>query len=179
MLHLLRHARVYSPAPQGVCDLLVAGESVVWIGDRADLPAALGATERDLEGRALVPGFVDCHVHLTGGGGEAGHGTSVPPLPIERFTRGGVTTAIGLLGTDDAIRTPASVVAAAYALRAHGLSAWCWTGGYHLPPATITGTIRGDIALVDPVIGVGEVAVSDHRSSQPTFEELARLGAEA
>jgi beta-aspartyl-dipeptidase (metallo-type) len=180
MLHLIRHARIYSPAPLGTGDVLVAGERIAWIGQRAPaLPPELGATERDLEGRTLVPGFVDCHVHLTGGGGEAGYGTSVPPLPVERFTRGGVTTAIGLLGTDDAVRTPGSVVAAAYALRAYGLSAWCWTGGYHLPPATLTGTIRGDIALVDPVIGVGEVAISDHRSSQPTFDELARLGAEA
>ena len=179
MIQLLRHARVYGPEPLGVRDVLVAGGRVAWIGEGAELPAGLGATVRDLGGRRLVPGFVDCHVHLTGGGGEAGYGTSVPPLPIERFTRGGVTTVIGLLGTDDAVRTPASVVAAAYALRAQGLSAWCWTGGYHLPPATITGTIRGDITLVDPVIGVGEVALSDHRSSQPTFDELARLAAEA
>ncbi len=179
MLRLLRHARVYSPEPLGVRDVLVAGGRIAWIGERADLPPALGAAESDLGGRRLVPGFVDCHVHLTGGGGEAGHGSSVPPLPVERYTRGGVTTVVGLLGTDDAVRTPGSVVAAAYALRAHGLSAWCWTGGYHLPPATVTGTIRGDITLLDPVIGVGEVAISDHRSSQPTFEELARLGAEA
>jgi beta-aspartyl-dipeptidase (metallo-type) len=179
MLQLLRNARVYGPEPLGVRDLLVAGGRVVWIGEGTELPAALGAATRDLGGGRLVPGFVDCHVHLTGGGGEAGHGSSVPPIALDRFTRGGVTTVIGLLGTDDAVRTPATVVAAAYALRAHGLSAWCWTGGYHLPPATITGSIRGDIALVDPVIGVGEVAISDHRSSQPTFDELARLGAEA
>lgn len=179
MLQLLRNAQVYAPEPLGVRDLLVAGGRVAWIGEGADLPPALGATERDLEGRRVIPGLVDCHVHLTGGGGEAGHGTSVPPLPIERFTTGGVTSVVGLLGTDDAIRTPGSVVAAAHGLRAHGLSAWCWTGGYHLPPATVTGTVRGDIALLDPVIGVGEVALSDHRSSQPTFEELARIGAEA
>jgi hypothetical protein len=39
--------------------------------------------------------------------------------------------------------------------------------------------VRGDIVHVDRVIGVGEVALSDHRSSQPTFDELAKLGAEA
>ena len=179
MLHLLRHARVYSPELLGVRDLLVAGGRIAWIGEHADLPPGLGAVTRDLGGRRVVPGLVDCHVHLTGGGGEAGYGTSVPPLPIHQLTKGGITSVVGLLGTDDAVRTPGSVVAAAYALRAHGLSAWCWTGGYHLPPATVTGTVRGDIALLDPVIGVGEVALSDHRSSQPTFEELARLGAEA
>jgi beta-aspartyl-dipeptidase (metallo-type) len=39
--------------------------------------------------------------------------------------------------------------------------------------------VRKDIALIPKVIGVGEIAVSDHRSSQPTFEELCRVAAEA
>ena len=32
--------------------------------------------------------------------------------------------------------------------------------------------------LVEPVIGVGEIAISDHRSSQPTDQELRRLAAD-
>jgi beta-aspartyl-dipeptidase (metallo-type) len=103
----------------------------------------------------------------------------VPPVPLSRFTRAGVTTVVGVLGTDDLTRTPAEVVAAARGLEAEGISAWCYTGGYHLPPATVTGSVRGDIVHVDRVIGVGEVALSDHRSSQPTFDELVKLGAEA
>jgi beta-aspartyl-dipeptidase (metallo-type) len=126
-----------------------------------------------------VPGLVDGHAHLTGGGGEAGPHTRVPPVPLSRFTRAGVTTVVGVLGTDDLTRTPAEVVAAARGLVEEGMSAWCHTGGYHLPPATITGSVRGDIVHVDRVVGVGEVALSDHRSSQPTFDELAKLGAEA
>ena len=98
MLHLIRHARIYSPEPLGVRDLLVAGGQIAWIGEDADLPPRLGAVTRDLEGRRVVPGLVDCHVHLTGGGGEAGYGTSVPPLPVEQFTRGGITSVVGLMG---------------------------------------------------------------------------------
>jgi beta-aspartyl-dipeptidase (metallo-type) len=64
-------------------------------------------------------------------------------------------------------------------LREEGLSAWCWTGGYHLPPTTLTGSVRRDIVNIDCIIGVGEVAISDHRSSQPTLDELARLASEA
>ena len=60
-----------------------------------------------------------------------------------------------------------------------GLSAYCHTGGYHLPPVTITGSVRGDIVHIDRMIGVGEVAISDHRSSQPRFDELLRLASEA
>jgi beta-aspartyl-dipeptidase (metallo-type) len=84
-----------------------------------------------------------------------------------------------VLGTDDVVRTTAELVAVTAGLRTQGLSAWCLTGGYHLPPMTLTGTVRGDIALVDEIIGVGEVAISDHRSSQPTLDELLRLAAEA
>jgi len=118
-------------------------------------------------------------VHLTGGGGEAGAHTRVPPVPASRLTSHGLTSVVGLLGTDDVTRSTAELVATVYGLRNEGLSAWCWTGGYHIPPVTLTGTVRGDIALVDPIIGVGEVAISDHRSSQPTLEELQRLAAEA
>jgi len=64
-------------------------------------------------------------------------------------------------------------------LRQLGLSAWCHSGGYHLPPTTLSGTVRGDIALIDEIIGVGEVAISDHRSSQPTLDDLLRLASEA
>ncbi|GJG87058.1 isoaspartyl dipeptidase [Gemmatimonadetes bacterium T265] len=180
MLTLLRNADVYAPAPLGRHHVLVAGERVVWMGaDLAALPAELGADEIDLHGARLVPGFIDGHVHLTGGGGEAGPQTRVPPIPLSHFTRGGVTTAVGLLGTDDYTRGPVGLVAAARGLVDEGLSAWCWTGGYHVPPATITGSVRGDMVNVDRVIGVGEVAISDHRSSQPTYDELVKLAAEA
>ena len=43
----------------------------------------------------------------------------------------------------------------------------------------MTGDVSRDIYLVDPVVGVGEVAIADHRGTQPTVEELRRLGAEA
>jgi beta-aspartyl-dipeptidase (metallo-type) len=58
------------------------------------------------------------------------------------------------------------------------LSAWCWTGGYAVPPRTLTGSVRNDIVFVDPILGVGETAISDHRSSQPTFDEIAKLAAD-
>lgn len=179
MLHLLLNADLYAPASLGHHHLLVGGGRVLWIGNEPpSLPAALGVAVHDLEGRRLIPGLVDGHVHVTGGGGEAGPGTKVPPLGLSRFTRHGVTTVVGLLGTDDATRSPAELVAAVHGLRAQGLSAWCWTAGYHVPPVTLTGTVRGDIAAIDCIIGV-KTAISDHRSSQPTLDELLRLGSEA
>jgi beta-aspartyl-dipeptidase (metallo-type) len=179
MFQLLLNADVYAPESLGVRHLLVAGDRIVWIGAEApDLPSTLGAAVVDLGGRRLIPGLVDCHVHLTGGGGEAGAQTKVPPIGLSHFTRGGVTTVVGLLGTDDATRHPRELVTAVHGLRAEGLSAWCWTAGYHVPPVTITGTVRGDLAHVECIIGV-KTAISDHRSSQPTRDELLRLASEA
>ncbi len=179
MLTLITNADVFAPGPLGMRHLLVAGGRVVWIGSEIPtLPRDLGVATRDLGGRRLIPGLVDAHVHLTGGGGEAGPETKVPGLPLSRFTRGGVTSIVGLLGTDDATRHPRELVTAVHALRAEGLSAWCWTAGYHVPPVTITGTVRGDLAHIECIVGA-KTAISDHRSSQPTRDELLRLASEA
>jgi len=180
MLTLLRNVEIFAPEPRDARHILVGGGKVLWIGrDVPALPSALGVVERDLAGRRMIPGLVDGHVHLTGGGGESGPESRVPPVPLSRFTRAGVTTVVGVLGTDDLTRTTASLVAAARGLVAEGISAWCHTGGYHLPPATLTGSVRGDIVHVDRIIGVGELALSDHRSSQPTRDELLRIASEA
>ena len=179
-MELIRNIELYDPAPKGRAHLLVGGERILWIGtELPELPKSLGVVVRDLEGRRVIPGLVDCHVHLTGGGGEAGMHTRVPPLQISRITSGGVTTVIGLLGTDDTVRSPAELLATARGLNEVGLSAWCYTGGYHVPPVTLTGSVRGDIAHIDLMVGVGELAISDHRSSQPTLDELLRVAGDA
>jgi beta-aspartyl-dipeptidase (metallo-type) len=177
-LTLLLNAELYDPEPRGRVHLLVGGEQVLWVG--REVPAiGVPVEEHDLGGRRVIPGLIDCHVHLTGGGGEAGPETRVPPVALSRMTTGGVTTAIGVLGTDDAIRTPGELVTVARGLNAEGLTAYCMTGGYHLPPVTITGNVRRDLVLIDLILGVGEVAISDHRSSQPTLDELLRVAADA
>ena len=179
-LLLLRNAELYDPTPRGRRHLLVAGERLVWVGrDVPSLDPALEVEEVDLGGGRVIPGLIDGHVHLTGGGGEAGPETRVPPVALSRLTLAGVTTAVGVLGTDDSVRTTAELVTAARGLVAQGLSAWCHTGGYHVPPTTATGSVRLDIVLIDLVLGVGELAISDHRSSQPTLDELLRVAGDA
>jgi beta-aspartyl-dipeptidase (metallo-type) len=179
-MELLRNADLYDPDPKGRVHLLVGGETILWAGaDLPALPATLRVKERDLEGRRVIPGLIDIHVHLTGGGGEAGMHTRVPPLQLSQLTAGGVTTAVGVLGTDDTVRSPAELLANARGLIAEGLSAYCYTGGYHVPPVTLTGSVRQDIVHIDLMIGVGELAISDHRSSQPTLDELLRVAGDA
>lgn len=175
----LRNARLFDPEDRGTAHLLLGGGRVLWIGARwSDLPADLGVETLDLQGRRLIPGLIDGHVHVTGGGGEAGFRTRVPALPLSRYTGSGITTVIGLLGTDDVARGPRELLATLHALREEGLSAYGYCGGYHLPPATLTGSLRGDLVFLEPLIGVGELAISDHRSSQPTLDELLRLASD-
>ena len=179
MLRLLTNARLYAPESLGVRHVLLAGREVVWIGAAApELGASLDVEVTDVDGRRLVPGLIDLHVHLTGGGGEAGPETKVPPLTLSRFTRNGITSVVALLGTDDASRHPRELVTAVHGLRNEGLSAWAWTAGYHVPPVTITGSVRGDLAAIECILGA-KCAISDHRSSQPTRDELLRLASEA
>lgn len=176
----LRNAHVFAPADIGVQHLLLGGGKVLWMGDTwADLPASLGVETLDLEGRRLIPGLIDGHVHVTGGGGEAGFRTRVPGLPLTHYTGNGVTTVVGLLGTDDVARGPRDLLATIYALREEGLSVYGHCGGYHVPPVTLTGSVRGDLVFLEPLIGIGELAISDHRSSQPTLDELLRLASDA
>ncbi|MCB9740906.1 MAG: beta-aspartyl-peptidase [Deltaproteobacteria bacterium] len=178
-LQLLRNARLYAPDPRGVVDVLIAGERIAAVGrDLESPPKSWGCTVHELDGALVLPGLVDAHVHLSGGGGESGPETRVPPLQFTQLTMAGVTSVVGLLGTDGTTRHPAELLAATRAMQRLGLSAWMWTGAYPVPTPTLTGSVRGDIVTVEQVIGAGEIAISDHRSSQPTFDELARLAAE-
>ena len=180
MFELITNADVYSPEPIGIKHLLVCAGKIAYIGD--DIPRLDDKFEvaiTDVDGARVTPGFVDAHAHITGGGGEAGASTRVPPLHLSQYTLAGVTSVIGLLGTDDLTRTPQTLLTQVYGLREEGLSAWCYTGGYHVPALTLTDSVRSDIVNLEPVIGVGEVAISDHRSSQPTCDEILRLASEA
>lgn len=177
---LIKNADLFDPGHIGIRDILVAGDAILAIAMSLDAAAwPLPCTVIDVRGRAVVPGFIDGHVHITGGGGEGGFRTRTPELALTAATLAGVTTVIGVLGTDGVARSLEALVAKAYALREEGLSAWCFTGSYRVPLVTITGDIMKDIMLIDPIIGAGEVALADHRSTKPSDAELARLAAEA
>jgi beta-aspartyl-dipeptidase (metallo-type) len=175
---LLKNADIYAPAPVGRADILVAGGRVERVEPGISVPGSFCAVF-DASHLIAVPGFIDGHVHIAGGGGEGGYATRTPELPLSDAVRGGVTTVVGCLGTDGVTRSPANLLAKARGLAQEGLSTFIYTGSYAVPVQTITGSIERDLLLVDKVIGVGEIALSDHRSTQPTFDEFARIGAEA
>lgn len=174
---VLRQGDLFAPAPLGRSDLLVAGGQITAIAPT--LPTVgLPVDALDCAGCFVVPGLIDAHTHLSGGGGEGGAHTRVPALQLTELTRHGVTTAIGLLGTDTTTRSIAELLAVARGLDHLGITALAYTGGYAVPPVTLTGSVRGDLVHVDRIVAVGELALSDHRSSQPTFDELARIASD-
>ena len=180
MLQLIINADVFSPTHLGLQQLLIGAGKILHIGtDTLQLDKSLAVTVMDAKGKRLLPGFIDGHAHITGGGGESGPASRVPPVPISQFTSAGVTTVVGLLGTDDLTRNTQTLVTQARGLKAEGITAYCYTGGYHLPPTTLTDSVKSDIVFLDPILGVGELAISDHRSSQPTLNELLRIASEA
>ena len=95
MLTLLRNAELYAPEARGRRDLLIGGERVLAVGEA--LPATPLADEVDLAGARVIPGLIDGHVHLGGGGGESGFASRVPPVTLGTLVRAGVTSVVSAL----------------------------------------------------------------------------------
>ena len=124
MLKIIKNAHIHSPKPIGLDHILTAGGRIVYVGSAdPELPDQLQAEIIDVEGAVVVPGLIDGHAHITGGGGETGPASRVPPMVLSSFTRAGVTSVVGVLGTDDLTRNTQTLVQQAYGLREEGLSA--------------------------------------------------------
>ena len=176
---LLRDIEVYAPEPLGRRDVLVAGGQVIAVGAGITPPGGVDAEVVDGRGLLALPGLIDGHVHIAGAGGEGGPATRTPELQLGQLLAGGITSVVGMLGTDGFTRSPESLLMKAKALRAEGVSCWILAGAYQVPTPTLLGDVGRDLALIDEVIGVGEIAVADHRSSWPSADELARLAGHA
>lgn len=176
---LIRNAHVYAPKDLGIQDILLAGDKIAQIGKNLEIPATYAVTEIEASGKTLLPGFIDSHVHMIGGGGEGGFATRTPEITLSKITTSGVTTLVGCLGTDGTTRHVESLLAKARGLECEGLTTYIYTGAYEIPTPTITGSIRRDIVLIDKIIGAGEIAMSDHRSAQPSTQAYAELAAQA
>ncbi len=175
---VIQNGDVFGPKALGKCDILTGGNKILAIESKIHPKVLPGEVEIiDAQGMVVVPGFIDGHQHFTGGGGEGGFQTRTPEMQLSMNIANGVTTAVGLLGTDALTRTVESLYAKTQAFNAEGMTALMLTGSYWLPSPTICGTVGRDIIYMGPVIGV-KLAMADQRGPYFNAENLAALAAD-
>ncbi|MDX8362591.1 MULTISPECIES: beta-aspartyl-peptidase [Bacillaceae] len=176
---LIKNGKIYNPNYHGKADILMINDKIVKIAEDISVEHDLFDVEViDAMGKVVVPGFIDQHVHLIGGGGELGFYSRTPEVVLSDLVQNGITTVVGLLGTDGETRHIESLLAKAHGLEHEGITTFIHTGSYTIPSVTITGSVKKDIMFIDKVIGV-KVALADHRSSQMADQEIIRLASEA
>ena len=170
---LIKNADVYAPEHLGTRDLFIAGGKIVAMAEKLDV------TLPDLEvidaaGYIVTPGLVDQHIHITGGGGEGGWHSRCPELVFSELVKAGVTTFLGVSGTDSMTRSVENLLAKVRGLKNEGASGWMWTSNYAYPVTTITKDVRTDMLAIPEVLGV-KIALGDHRSSFPNQHEIMQI----
>lgn len=172
---LIQNVEVYGPEYLGVKDVLLGGGKILRIADQLPFIEEYGVEVIDGTNKVLMPGLIDAHVHILGGGGEGGYRTRTPEIMLTDLITGGITTVVGCLGTDGTTRTMENLLAKARGLEEEGISTYVYTGSYQIPVRTLMKNVMDDLILIDKVVGTGEIAISDHRSSVPSWEEFARI----
>lgn len=178
MFTLLKKASIYSPDFLGKKDILFCFDKIAAVKNSVDVSMLDDVEVVDCSNKIILPGFIDLHVHITGGGGEGGFSTRTNSAAAVDILKTGVTTVVGVLGADGVTRTVANLYAQAKQLEAEGLSTYMYTGSYQVPVITLTGSVQNDLVYVDKIIGVGEICLEDHRAFYPTFDEIARIAAQ-
>lgn len=180
MFTLLRGATVYTPSELGQRDVLICAGKIVHITEPSSpLPQDfLGQLEIvDLRDRILVPGLIDQHLHIIGGGGGDGPASRIPEIMLSDITRWGITTAIGCLGLDTEAKSLETLLAKAHALDAEGITTFIYGGGFKFPPDTLLDNIRADLMLIEKMVGV-KLALGEELGSHLTKRKLAQLASD-
>lgn len=177
-MYLIKNVKIIGNEKINSGDILLGGGKFLAVAEDIVAPSIPGVQIFDGDGLTALPGFIDSHVHITGGGGEGGFNSRTPEIQLSDLTTAGVTTVVGCLGTDGVTRSLENLFAKAKSLEIEGINTYIYTGNYRIPVATLTDSVQKDLILIDKVIGIGEVAISDHRSSQPVFAEFVRLVAD-
>ncbi|WP_234496881.1 beta-aspartyl-peptidase [Vibrio maritimus] len=175
MLHVIKNVVLYAPEYIGLRDIIVGGGEILEISTPNSTYSDV-FTVTDGEENILVPGFVDGLVHIVGGGGEGGFGNRTIEITAKEMLSAGITCAAGALGTDSITRSVENLLGKSRELTEQGVCTYFYTGSYHLPPCTITGCIERDILYLSDAIGLGELALSDHRGSVVSFNDLYCIG---
>lgn len=106
----IKNGEIYAPAYQGAQELLLCGRQIAEMAETVDVPRHGALNVIDAEGCYVVPGFVETHAHFLGAGGLDGPCSRSFEVQISELIRGGITTAIGPLGTDNYMNTMARLL---------------------------------------------------------------------
>ncbi len=95
------------------------------------------------------------------------------PLPAAFvLCEGRVTSAVGMLGTDGTCRALEELLMKARGLEEEGFP-WILTGSYGLP-SRLSPAMSGETSASSTRSSAPKLAISDHRSSHPSIEEIRR-----
>jgi beta-aspartyl-dipeptidase (metallo-type) len=177
MFKLIVGGEVYTPEKLGKANILIAGDKIIAVGEDIKAPGAYECEIIDAAGKIVYPGWIDPHIHITGADDSQGPYGHTYDASYQDIVESGVTTAVGTLGGELWVRTLEQLYWKAIELEMMGLTTYIYTGCFHIPPPTITGTVRGDVILIDKVRGC-KTAISDATTSHHTWREMAELVSE-
>ena len=174
MLKLIKGGEVYAPQKTGVRDILLAGKQILAIGENLAAPAGLETETVDAAGKIVIPGYIDTHMHLLGGGGGNGPMSRSHEIDVSTLAKAGITTVCGTLGINTVSFSLRHMMMTLLSLEMHGISSYMYTGGYQFPAVTLMDSVMSDIALIEKVVGV-KIALFDVLGSHPSNEALKEL----
>ncbi|SOD71105.1 imidazolonepropionase [Jatrophihabitans sp. GAS493] len=131
--------------------LVLDGETIVWVGSAGQAPAA---DERvDLEGRSVLPGFVDSHAHLVFAGDRTQEFNA--RMSGSPYSAGGIRTTVEATrdATDAALR--ANVARLTGELLAAGVTTFECKSGYGLDVETEARSLRVAAEFTDETTYLG------------------------
>ncbi len=177
MFKLIVGGDVYAPEKLGKANILIAGDKIAAVGEDLKAPGGYKCEKIDATGKIVYPGWVDPHIHITGADDSQGPYGHTYDVSYQDIVESGVTTVVGTLGGEYLVRNLEQLYWKAIELELMGLTTYIYTGCFHIPPPTITGTVRGDVVLIDKVRGL-KTAISDATTSHHTWREMAELVSE-
>jgi len=174
MLTLIKGGQVYAPDKLGEQDVLLGGKEILAMDREIAAPAGIETEIVDATGLTVIPGYIDSHMHLLGGGGSVGPESRTHEVDISTLAKAGLTTVVGTLGISPVSYTLKHLLISAMALENWGLSTYIYTGAMQLPSVTFLDSVLSDLSLIDKVVGV-KIALFDTLCSHPSLDTLKEL----
>jgi len=151
--------------------IAVEDDRVVWVGSRGSTPEGVEGPRLDVDGRAVLPGFVDAHTHLVFAGDRTAEFDA--RMRGEAYEAGGIrSTVAATRGATDAELAANTRRLAEEALRS-GTTTLEAKSGYGLTVDDEARTLRVAAEVTDEVTFLGaHVVPAEHASDPDAYVEL-------